>query len=59
MGYARTHTDPTTDDPDIRIFERQRVHRLELAVIVMLAVIAIAALAAHFIGRGMPNPYFG
>jgi len=59
MAFARTHNDRMLDDPDIRMFERQRVHRLELAVVVMLALIAIAVLAAHFIGRGMPNPYFG
>jgi hypothetical protein len=59
MGFARTHNDSMLDDPDIRIFERQRVHRLELTVAILLAVMTIAALAAHFIGRGMPNPYFG
>lgn len=56
MAHARSRR--ALLDDDIQMFERQRMHKLELAIAILVALIAAFVIAAHLVGQGLPGPYF-
>jgi hypothetical protein len=55
MAHAHIQKSPL-DDIDIKYFERERMKKLEIAIAVLVSLIALAVVLAHFVGQGMPFP---
>jgi hypothetical protein len=55
MAHARIEKSPL-DSIDVKFFERERMKKLEIAIAILVSLIAATVVLAHFVGQGMPFP---